>query len=324
MGAALLLCVGLGLLVAGGRGLVSGASRLAAALGVSELAIGLTVVAFGTSAPELGVNVLAALRGDAGIAFGNVVGSNIANIALVLGFCVLLRPLRIESVIVFREIPMMLLATAAALVLGFDRFRGTGEVYDRSDGLILLLLFSIFLYYTVSEVVAKRRTDPLAEVATRGLETRDGWTTGRAGLLACAGLCVLLAGAELTVSQAVALAEMLGVSRAVIGLTIVAVGTSLPELATSLVATWRGQTNLAIGNVIGSNIFNLLFILGVTAVLRSVELPAGGGAADLLALAAFSAVMVPLSRTQGSRILPWHGAGLVLAYLAYMIWRITA
>lgn len=319
-----LLAVGMGMLIGGGRALVGGASQLAGTLGVSEAAIGLTVVAFGTSAPELAVNGLAAVRGNAAIAFGNIVGSNIANIALVLGLAALVRPLLIESVIVSREIPMMLLATAATLILGLDRIRGTSEAYDRSDGLILLLFFSVFLYYSTSAVVARRSRDPLVEVASERVKSIEFWTAGRAALLAAAGLGVLLVGAQLTVSNAVSLAEALDVPRAIIGLTIVAFGTSLPELVTCLVATFRGQTNLAVGTVVGSNIFNLLFILGVTTVIHPVEVPEVRGGSDLAALAVFSALLLPLSRARGSRVVHWEGIGLVAAYVGYLAWRLAA
>jgi cation:H+ antiporter len=317
------LALGLTLLVAGGRGLVAAASRLADSLGVSQLTIGLTVVAFGTSAPELAVNSLAAVRGNVDLAFGNVVGSNIANVALVIGLSALVRPLPIESILISREIPMMLLATAAALVLGFDRIRGAPEFYDRSDGVIFLLLFSVFLYYSISGILARWRDDPIADAAARKFHPGSFWTAGRASLLAAVGLASLLLGAQLTVSHAVSLAEALDVPRVVIALTIVAIGTSLPELATSLVAAWNGQTGLAVGNVVGSNIFNLLFILGATAAIQPVPVPEAGGAWDLAALAVFSAALLPLMRAAGSRIDRKHGLALIAGYLAYMTWRLS-
>jgi len=319
----LLLAVGMALLVAGGRFLVAGASQLAGTLGVSELTVGLTVVAFGTSAPELAVNTLAALEGSADIAFGNVIGSNIANIGLVIGLCAMLRPLLIDSLILRRELPMMLLATSAALILGLDRIRGESEAYDRADGVIFLLLFSVFLYYSIAEIVRGRRQDPMAEAAAESAHRDRFWNAGKAALLAAAGLVLLLGGAELTVAHASALAEELGVPRAVIGLTIIALGTSLPELATSLVATWNGQTDLAVGNVVGSNIFNLLFILGATSVIRLVEVPVEAGSTDLAAMAAFSLALLLLARAQGSLIVRSQGAVLVAAYLGYMAWRVV-
>jgi cation:H+ antiporter len=319
-----LLSLGLGLLLAGGHALVSGASQLADSLGVSELAIGLTVVAFGTSAPELGVNLLAAVEGSSAIAFGNVIGSNIANLALALGLSMLLRPHRIESNIVAREIPIMLFATAAALILGLDRIRGAAESFDRSDGLLLLLLFSLFLYYTVSSVLAERGRDPLATAAAEKGRSLAFWTAGRAGLLTAVGLAILLVGAELTVSRATSLAGRLEISHAVIGLTVVALGTSLPEIVTCLVAAWRGQANLVVGNVVGSNIFNLLFVLGATSVVSPVAVPRAGGAADLVTAAIFTALVLPMARTRERWLLRWQAVGLVVAYLGYMTWRFGA
>jgi cation:H+ antiporter len=318
-----LLALGMALLVAGGRAIVSGASQLASALGISELAIGLTVVAFGTSAPELAVNGLAALRGNTAIAFGNVVGSNIANIALVVGLSAMVRPVVIESAIVSREIPMMLLATIATVILGLDRIRGETEVYDRADGAMLLLLFSVFLYYSISEVIGKRRADPLVEAATQH-SPAGGGAVGRNALLAVVGLGILVVGAQLTVSHAVSLAEALGVPRVVIALTVIAVGTSLPELATSLVAASKGHTSLALGNVVGSNIFNLLFVLGTTAAIRPVEVPSLGGDADLAVLGAFSLALLLLALRREARIGRGAGAGLGVGYLAYVVWRFSA
>lgn len=314
-----LLLVGLALLVAGGRALVTGASRLAALFSVSELTIGLTVVAFGTSTPELSVNVLAASQGNSAIAFGNVVGSNIANVGLVLGACALLRPLSIESAIVSREIPMMLLATGAGVLLGLDRISERSELYDRGDGLMLLLLFGVFLYYSITEVISGR-SDRLGDAAVERAPHSEEFGVGRSLGIAAVGLALLIAGGELTVAQAVRVAEALEVPRAVIGLTLVAVGTSLPEMATSLAATSKGLTSLAIGNVVGSNIFNLLFILGATAVLHPVDVPRGG-AADLAALMGFSALLLVLSRSGDARITWPEGVGLLVAYLAYVAWR---
>ncbi len=322
IGDAILLGLGLALLVAGGRAFVEGASRLAESLGFSQVLIGLTVVAFGTSAPELALNTLAATRGNASIAFGNVVGSNIANVALVLGLCALVRPLTFESQIVWREIPMMLLATAAALVLGVDRIRGSREVYDVSDGLMLLLLFGVSLYYLFSDLLRPREPDPLAAAAadrvTRAAEPRAAWAVA----LAAGGLAVLLGGAELTIRGAVAVAESLDIPRAAIGLSIIAIGTSLPELTASLVATSRGQTSLAVGNVVGSNVFNLLLVLGSTATIRDVEVPPSVGAIDLAVMAGFAAVLLPLAHLRRAGVARWNGVALLLAYAFYLAWRL--
>jgi len=318
---ALTLVLGLTLLLAGGEALVRGASALARELGVSPLVVGLTVVAFGTSAPELAVNVTAAWRGDSALSFGNVVGSNIANIGLILGLAASVRALEVAGTVVSRELPMMGVATAAVVVLGLDRIRMESEVYDRSDGLLLLLLFGVFLYYTVAEVLRGRTRDPLMQQAeVRPVGERLGTVVGSA-VVAVLGLGALTVGAELTVRSAVALAEVAGVSKAVVGLTVVAVGTSLPELATSLMAVRRRQLDLAVGNVVGSNIFNLLFILGTTATIHPVPMPAGGGL-DLLVLAVLSLALIPITLSR-HRVARTEGALLLTAYVVFMVGRVA-
>lgn len=316
---AVILLVGLALLLAAGDILVRGASTLARRLGVSPLVIGLTVVAFGTSAPELAVNVLAALEGSTALSFGNIVGSNIANIALILGCAALIRPLAVQGSVIVREIPMMLLATAAFLIMEFDRLRGAAEEFDRSDGLLLLLLFGVFLYYTVAEVVRMRGKDPLATQMTEAGTPGRGRSILLSALLVAGGLAGLIGGARLTVSGAVAIAQALAVPRVVISLTVVAPGTSLPELATSVMAAMRGHADLAVGNVVGSNIFNVLFIMGVTAMIRPVAVPTMGQV-DLLVMTAVSVVFLPLAVTGGRRIVRSEGAFLVVLYVGFVVW----
>lgn len=315
---------GLGLLLAGGYALVRGASGLAASLGVSPVVIGLTVVAFGTSAPELAVNLSAALSGSSGLAFGNVVGSNLANLGFILGMAALLKPLAIEGRIVTREIPMMLLATAAALVLGLAAdLAWAGDSYLRGDGVLLLLVFGVFMYTAVGDVVKQRAGDALllqaGEAADAPVAPGKRWVDV---MLVLVGLGGLVVGGELTVRAATALAERAGLSEGVIGLTVVAVGTSLPELATSLIAAHKGQMDIAVGNVIGSNIFNLLFILGVTATIAPVEVPPGG-IVDLALLLALSALLLPLTITHGRRLVRWEGALLVAAWIGYTTYRVV-
>ena len=236
-----LLVLGLTLLLGGGNFLVTGASALARNLGVSPLVIGLTVVAFGTSAPELSINLLGALQGNSGISFGNIIGSNIANIGLILGLTALIRPLTIESVIISREIPMMILVSAIALIAGSDLFlRASPGMFDRSDGFVFLMLFGVFMYYTIGDIVKKRR-DSLVEEAEefaggKGLKN----TVLNLGMFV-GGLAGLLVGGKISVDAAVGIAEALAVPQVVIGLTVVALGTSLPELVTSLVATFQGE-----------------------------------------------------------------------------------
>jgi len=242
----------------------------------------------------------------------------------VMGVAAMVKPLRIEALIVSRELPIMLLATLSALIIGMDRIRGESEFYDRSDGLLLLLFFCVFLYQSTVGSESEPSDEPLRAEVSEQARTRTRNSVLRPGLTGAIGLGTLLLGAELTVMSAVSLAELMEVPPAIIGLTIVAVGTSLPELVTSVVATWRGQTDLAVANVVGSNIFNLLFILGSTAVMRPILVPVPGGGFDLLVLCGVSAVVLLLSRTGSSTVVRWHGATLLVAYLVYVTFRIAA
>ncbi len=318
-----LLVVGLALVIGGGEALIRGASGLARTLGVSPLVVGLTVVAFGTSAPELTVNVSAAVQGNSDISFGNIIGSNIANIGLIIGISALVRPLVIQGVIIVREIPMMLLASAAALIAGMDQFlRGTAPVFDRAEGLLFLLLFCVFLFYTIGDVIRSRRSDPLLQQ----IEVREGGGSMRNTLLCIGamifGLLLLVSGGDVAVDAAVALAEMLDLPGVIIGFSMVAIGTSLPELVTSLLATLRGQTDIAIGNVVGSNIFNLLLVNGLCATIRPIEIPASGGSADLLMMGLLSLLILPMGVSNRYQIVRWEGGVLLFLYLAYMGWRV--
>ena len=318
----LLLAIGIALLLGGGEFMVRGASALARTLGVSSLIIGLTVVAFGTSAPELAVNMIAAWNGNGDISFGNIMGSNIANIGLIVGTAALIRPLEIHSTVISRELPMMLLATAAAVIMGLDDLlRGTPPAYDRTDGLIFLLLFCIFIHYTVSEVLRQRNNgrDQLFVEAEEAGSTVASSGVGVNLLLTFGGMVALIGGGKLTVTAAVALAEAFGVPQVLIGLTVVAVGTSLPELVTSVVATYRGQTDIAVGNVVGSNIFNLLFVMGLSATTSTVPIPSTGRT-DLAMMAGISLLFLPFSISHRQRIVRWEGAMLLLLYLAYTAW----
>ena len=319
----LMLALGLALLLGGGDILVRGASSLARIFGVPPLVIGMTIVAFGTSAPELSVNLLAVLRGNTEISFGNITGSNIANIALILGVAALVRPLAVEGVVIRREIPMMILASLVALVAGADAvLRGSPNSFDRADGLIFLLLFGVFLFYTLMEVVGRRRDDSLLQQAA-GISGRTGLRNTAANLaLIVGGLAMLILGGKVCVDAAVEVAEALSVPRVVIGLTVVAVGTSLPELVTSVMAAARGHSDIAIGNVVGSNIFNLLLINGVCSTLRPIPVPTPGGAGDLIVMTALAVLLLPLCSTDHRRIVRLEGVLLLVAYAAYIIWRV--
>ena len=314
-----LLTAGLALLMVGGEAVVRGATGMARALGVSPLVIGLTVVAFGTSAPELAVNVIAAWEGRPGISFGNIFGSNMANIGVIVGATAIVRPILITGVVIAREIPMMLLATTAAIIMGFDVVLGVGpDYYDRGDGLLLLMFFLVFLYYTVGDFVKQR-----AENDENGSDEEAGVPrvpVGRSAAITAIGLVTLVGGADVTVDAAVNVARMLGVPEVIIGLTVLAFGTSLPELVASIVATVRGHAELAIGNVVGSNIFNLLLVLGVTSLVLPIQVPPGGHL-DLLVVALLSLVLFLVSMTNNRQIIRGEAIVILLSYLAYVGWR---
>jgi len=296
---------GLVLLTGGATALVRGAAALALRLGLTPLVVGLTVVAFGTSAPELVVSVDAALKEAGGIAVGNVVGSNVANVGLILGLAALLRPFDVPRSLLRFDLPVMIGATVLVAVLLSDDRVGLVE------GALLVAGLVAYIGLSVWRARADRAADALmGEVPT---VTGPAWLDP---LLVVAGLALLVGGAELLVGGAVALAEHFGVSDALIGLTIVAIGTSLPELATSIVAALRGEGAIAAGNAVGSNLFNLLGILGVAAVVHPLH-ASGIRPTDLLALAAFAVVLLPLMLT-GRRLARPEGALLLAGYASYV------
>jgi cation:H+ antiporter len=277
------LVLGAGLLYLGAEWLVRGAAGMALRLGVRPLLIGLTVVSYATSAPELMVSVAAALRGSSDIALANVVGSNIANLGLILGLTVLIAPPRTDGSMAGRELWVLAAATAALPLLLLD------EAVGRLEGLVLVGAALAFTWLTIRWSKARGAAEEeLPEVASGG--------SGRLVAVGAVGLAMLIAGGEVFVWGAVSIAEGLGISARVIGLTVVAVGTSLPELAASLVAALRGHSDLAIGNVIGSNIFNLLLILGAAALVRPVGASLGTMALDVVALLAFTGFLLLLLR----------------------------
>jgi cation:H+ antiporter len=317
----LLLIAGLLVLLSGGEALVRGATALARRLGISPLVIGMTVLAFGTSAPELAVNVAAAFAGRSAITFGNVVGSNIANVGLILGFTAILQTLRIHRTIVTREIPIMLGATALAIFLGSDwMLGGRPDRIGRVDGILLLIAFAAFLFVTVRNALKARKDDQFMREAEVGQDEVAPPNAPATVLLTVAGLAGVLLGSHWTVEGATRVAQGLGMSEALIGLTIVAVGTSLPELTTSLFAGLKGHADLAIGNIVGSNVFNLLFILGVSATIHAVPVPVPRGRVDLLALALFSIILLPFGITQ-KKLRRAEGAVLLAGYVAFIVWR---
>ena len=332
--AALLLAGGIVLLIAGGEGLVRGAVTLSVRLGVSPLIVGLTVVAFGTSAPELAFNVIATLNGNDELSFGNIVGSNIANIGLVLGIAAIIRPVPVHHSVIKRELPMMLAITAIATACAMlpwpaDGVMGRGAGYGRVDGVILLAAFAGFLWVALRTALSSKRKGPgasagavvdeLAQVSDTDRD-RPMW---RAVVFLVLGLAGLVAGGQLAERGASGLASALGVSDELIGLTIVAVATSLPELFVSVIAAMRGHSDIAVGNVVGSNIFNLSLVFGATALAAPVGLPAAG-AASLGVMCLLSVLLVPMASTGGRRVHRFEGLGLLaiyVGYLGYEVWR---
>ena len=307
-----LLAVGLALLVGSASALVRGASALALRLGLSPLVVGLTVVAFGTSAPELVVSVQAALAGAGGIAVGNVVGSNIANVGLILGVAALVRPMATEPAVLRRDLPVLLVATAVGVAVLADGAVGRVEGAGLVAGLIAYLAWSIRTGGAPDLGVAGLD----AEVPGLDAEAEGAGSALRDGLWVVAGLGGLVLGSDLFVGAATALAQAAGVSDAVIGLTVVAVGTSLPELATSVVAAVRGESEIAVGNVVGSNLFNVLGILGVGALVQPLAAP-GLQPLDLAVMAAFAAALLPALWT-GRRLVRGEAAAFAAGYAIYV------
>ena len=260
--------LGFVLLIKGADLLVDGASAISRKFNVSDLAIGLTVVAFGTSTPELFVNIVASARGNTEIAIGNVLGSNISNVFLILGISSIIYPLSVSKGTVWKEIPFSLLAVIVLGLMANDRVidGGGSSLLTRIDGLVLLVFFTIFLYYSFSIAKAIDGLDEHVSVKTTGL--------AKSFLMAIAGLIGLTLGGKWIVDGAVKLAESFGMSESLGGLTIVAVGTSLPELATSAMAAYKKNVEIAVGNVVGSNIFNVFFVLGISATIKPLPFQA--------------------------------------------------
>lgn len=318
--------LGIALLIAGGTALVHGASTLAARTGISPLVVGLTVVAFGTSAPELVVTVLGALQGHSNLAFGNVVGSNIANVGLVLGAAALFSPVVIQGQLIRREVPLLLLGTAVLVVMSLDStLRGSEALLDRADGLILLLLFSIFIYVTVDDL-RQGRQDPLLygvqEALPLAVPGTPGNNRGSDLMWVAGGIIGLAIGGQLAISYGALLAEELEVSSVLIGLFVLAIGTSMPELVCSVIAAIRKESDLCIGNVLGSNLMNGLFILPAGALLSPIAVPPFG-LFDLFVSFLFTAILIPVFIIGKSRLGRPAGSLLLLSYAGYLLLRTT-
>lgn len=307
-----LMILGFGVVILGAECLVRGASALAKRLKVSELVIGLTVVAFGTSLPELFVNLTASIKAEHGIALGNIIGSNTANILLILGISGLISPLTVTKGTVWKEIPLSLLAVLLVGMLANDRLIDGGDYcgLTRSDGLVFLSFFAVFLYYSAG--IAGQITGAAEQVPRRDYGL--GWTI----FLVAAGLFCLIAGSRWLVDGAVEMASELGVSQSVIGVSVVAAGTSLPELTTSAVAAYKGNFEIAVGNVIGSNIFNVFFILGVSSVIRPIPFESEQNLDVGVSIVA-GVILLVFMFTGKRRVLDrWESAILVIMYVVYI------
>ncbi len=304
-----ILAAGFGLLYVGGEAVVSGAAAIGMRLGIAPVMVGLIIVAFGTSAPELAVSLRAALGGHGGLAIGNVVGSNICNIALILGLTALIRPPTIQAQLIRFDVPVMIGSSAFLILLLID-----GSL-SRLDGAALIL--ALLVYLTLAVKKAREERHAVRREMASALSRPSGYTRKRT-LRLLIGLAVLVAGGDLFVRGAVGIAEALEIPSSIIGLSIVALGTSLPELATSIVAAIRGHGDIAAGNVIGSNIFNVLSILGITAAITPLQAEAVSFT-DLGLMFAIMMIALPLMFTQ-TRIQRWEGALLVAIYCGYMGW----
>ncbi len=302
---------GLIMLFIGAEGLVRGSSNLAIKIGIAPLVVGLTVVSFGTSAPELVVSLNAAISGNGSISLGNIIGSNIANIALILGVAALIRPLKVHANVIMREIPIMIAISVLLLILLID-----GEV-GFIDGIILV--GGLIIYLVVNVILARKEKNAEVDAEFKeGLKSKFGIPLSIVFIIV--GLGLLLFGANLFVQSAVVIAKIFNVSDAIIGLTIVAIGTSLPELITSVVAAYKKEADIAIGNLVGSNIFNILGILGITALVIPIS-SLGISYVDLGVMLFTAIILFSLSRT-GFSISRFEGAFLLAGYAGYIYYLV--
>lgn len=314
----LFLILGFILLIAGAEFLVKGASSVAKRLNIPDLIIGLTIVAFGTSSPELAVNLIASSSGATGMAIGNVIGSNTFNLLVILGLVAFLKPINLQSSLVKIEIPYAVLASVAIIFVAADFFfDGTPGIISKSDGYILLLFFAIFLYY----IFLSANKGQIKE--ENSLEKPHKYPLWLSLLMTFGGLGILIWGGDIIVTNATLIAQNWGMSDTVIGLTIVAAGTSLPELATSLIAAFRGNSDIAIGNVVGSNIFNVFLILGVSSAISPLPFATENMTDAVISLLATILVLIFGFTGKGRRIDKVEGGILFTLYIAYIIYLLN-
>ncbi|MCR5699511.1 MAG: calcium/sodium antiporter, partial [Treponemataceae bacterium] len=304
------LLVGFVFLIKGADFFVDGASSIARILKVSPLIIGLTIVAFGTSFPELAVSVTSAIKGQNALAVGNVVGSNVFNTLMVLGFSAIFMPVIVQKNLIQKDLPFNFLISFVLFVISFDIFFAnngdqTVNVLSRGDGIVLLSLFGIYMFYVVFSALASRSE---FEAQTEGDIKQMG--VAKSIIFTVCGAAAIVIGGDLTVDAATAIALHWGMSETLVGLTIVAIGTSLPELVTSIVAAKKGECDLAVGNVVGSNIFNILLILGVSSVINPIELTDPHLLVDMLVMLGISVMVFAISIPK--KIRRWEGIILIL------------
>lgn len=304
----LIIVAALAAVLYGADRLTEGACAIARRMGVSSMVVGLTVVAFGTSMPEFCVSMTSALSGSADIAVGNIVGSNIFNALFIVGLASIIAPLTVLPATVRRDVPMSLLASVLLVAFALDGAIG------RVESAVLLVVFVAYMVYTIRKA---RKEDGGEEEA----EASRPMGAGKAVLMVVVGLALLVVGSEFFVKAAVGIATEMGVSEAVIGLTIVACGTSLPELATSCVAAYKGRCAIAIGNVVGSNVFNILFIVGGTGLVCPM-MPQGITMVDYGMLVVCGLLLWWFAATK-LKVERWEGVALTLVFLAYMVWLVT-
>jgi cation:H+ antiporter len=311
----LVLILGFGLVIKGADWLVEGASAFAKKKNVSDLAIGLTVVAFGTSMPELVVNSFASYQNHGDIVFGNVIGSNNFNLFVILGISGLITPIVVQSSTVWKEIPFSFLGVVLLFILTTGILLPDNQVLSTIDGIILLVLFVLFLYYVFNQL----KSDVAEPVVSRKeLSDMKIW------IYIIGGLIGLVIGGRLVVTNAVAIARNFGISETIIGLTLVAAGTSLPELATSVVASLKKNNDIAVGNLIGSNIFNIFFILGISALIRPVTYNADFNTDIYLLATGTILLFAAMFISKKKKLERWEAALLLLIYIGYTIYLIMS
>lgn len=318
----LFLVLGLALLVSGAEGLVRGSSSISKRLGVPSLVIGLTIVAFGTSAPELIVSLFSAWNGNSDIALGNMVGSNIANILLVLGFCSLITTLKVQKSTTWKEIPFAILSLVVLVFLGADKLLGgsTQNLISRGDGLVLMSFFAIFCYYTF-ELLNKSK-DKTKDSKTDNEDEIIMYSNPISILMLIGGIAGLTIGGNIFVQNASQIAIDWGISEALVGLTIVSIGTSLPELVTSVVAARKGEGDLAVGNVVGSNIFNVFWIIGLTSTVKEISVSDIIWSDIFVALASVVLLFIVINIGKRHTLERWQGGFMVIVYIFYLAYLI--